>query len=640
MTSPLAALDMPAPDDDWISYVDNRVDDQLARSRALIALIKDGSPRSAIEVLDVWNQSNTAFSNAESLVWSLAEIHPEESIRTLAEGRAQETMAYQTELGQDRDLYDVFAALDGAGLDSDYARLLERTLRDFRRSGVDRDDQVRDRLKTIEERLIILSQDFSRGIRDDVRTVRVTPDRLAGLPADFIASHLPGEDGLVSLSTDYTDYVPVRTFAKDADLRLSLTIEFLNRGWPDNDALLKEIFGLRHEKAQLLGYEDWPSYDAEIKMIGNGTAIGDFIESIAKDSTEAAERDFDVLVRRAQQDTPSISGLQSSDGPFYREVVSREDFAVDAQEVRRYFDFSRVRAGLLEVTGRLFGVDHVAVENAPRWHEDVAVYDVMLEGERLGRIFLDLHPREGKFKHAAQFTLVQGVGGVQLPEGALICNFSRGLMEHDQVVTLFHEFGHLVHHVLGGRQRIARFAGVTTEWDFVEAPSQMLEEWAWDAGVLQSFAVDENGKPIPADLVARMRRAEEFGKGYLERTQMFYAATSYTLHRDRPEDLTVAVRALQERYDMFTFIDGTHFHASFGHLDGYSSAYYTYAWSLVIAKDMFSSFDPADLMASGVAGHYRDAVLARGGSADAADLVADFLGRPYTFDAFQAWLND
>jgi thimet oligopeptidase len=195
-----------------------------------------------------------------------------------------------------------------------------------------------------------------------------------------------------------------------------------------------------------------------------------------------------------------------------------------------------------------------------------------------------------------------------------------------------------VHHVLAGRGDWTRFSGVATEWDFVEAPSQMLEEWAWDAEVLRTFATDAAGDPIPGDLVERMRAADDFGKGYHARTQMFYAAMSYWFHRDRPADLTAAMRDLQERYSPFPYIEGTHMFAGFGHLSGYSSAYYTYMWSLVIAKDLFSAFDPDDLFDPEVAGRYRDRVLAPGGSRDAADLVTDFLGRPYTFDAYAAWL--
>jgi thimet oligopeptidase len=310
--------------------------------------------------------------------------------------------------------------------------------------------------------------------------------------------------------------------------------------------------------------------------------------------------------------------------------------------VRRYFSFDQVRQGLLDVTGRLFGLTYERVD-APTWHEDVTSYDVSLAGAEIGRIHLDLHPRANKFNHAAQFTLTDGVLGRQLPEGVLVCNFSRGLMEHDDVVVLFHEFGHLIHHVLGGHQRWARFAGVATEWDFVEAPSQLLEEWAWDATVLEGFATDEDGTPIPADLVARMRDAEDFAKGLHARTQMFYAALSYRMHQEPPAD-GAAIAALSQRlqadYSMVAPLPDTHFHAAFGHLDGYSSAYYTYMWSLVIAKDLFSVFDRTDLYNVEIAARYRDRILAQGGRKDAADLVEDFLGRPFGFESFATWLEE
>jgi len=380
-------------------------------------------------------------------------------------------------------------------------------------------------------------------------------------------------------------------------------------------------------------------------MIGAGDAIRSFIDQVTEAATEAGLRDRDRLLARLQQDDPDSTTITRADSTYYAEVIRREEYDVDAQEVRSYFDFARVRQGLLDITGRLFGLTYRAVEDAPRWHDEVTAYDVSLtddDGDSvLGRIYLDLHPRDGKFKHAAQFVITPGVAGVQLPEGVLVCNFPRGLMEHREVVTLFHEFGHLIHHVLGGDQRWSRFAGVATEWDFVEAPSQLLEEWAWDAGVLGGFATDEDDRAIPADLVARMRNADDFAKGLQARSQMFYAAVSYRFHEDVPADgdaMTALSRALQAEFSMVTPLD-THFHAGFGHLAGYTSSYYTYMWSLVIAKDLFSAFDPQDLFAAEVAHRYRDRILAAGGSKDAADLVADFLERPYNFDAFEAWLQ-
>jgi thimet oligopeptidase len=626
--------------------VDSRCETLLDQVRTAVAELKAGDRLEPVDVVRRWNQAELALGLAGSVTSLLGEVHPDEAVRTLAEERNRQVRNLVTELAQDRDLYPVLAETDSAlrsgphAPEDDTARLLERTMRDFRRAGVDRDEATRERLRELVDREVRLGQEFSRNIRDDVRSIRIRPERLDGLPQDFIDAHPAGDDGLVEITTDYPDLIPFRTFAKDAAARRDLVVAFLNRGWPANDSILAELLATRQEHAALLGYSAWPDFDAEVKMVGSGKAIGEFIERISEAAAPSAERDVQVLLERMRQDRPDATGLDAADVPFYAEVVRKENFDVDAQEVRRYFPFDRVRAGLLDVTGRLFGVEYEPVPDAPTWHEDVVVYDVRdtEEGGLLGRIYLDLHPRAGKFKHAAQFDLVSGVAGVTLPEGALVCNFGRGLVEHSDVVTLFHEFGHLVHHVLGGRQRYARFSGVATEWDFVEAPSQMLEEWAWDADVLRSFARDGAGEPIPAELVSRMRAAHEFGKGYQARTQMFYAAVSLVLHSGPVDDLTATVRRLQERYDAFDYIPDTHFHASFGHLEGYTSAYYTYMWSLVIAKDLFSAFDRGNLFDTAVSYRYRDRILARGGSADAADLVADFLGRPYSFDAFARWL--
>jgi thimet oligopeptidase len=632
-------LTLPAPTD-WLDWIGARGEEQLAQTRRLVDELKADPPTDPHEVLRIWNDAQTALSNAASIGSLFAEVHPDKAVRDRAEGVAQQVQKLDTDLGLDQELYAVFAGLDRSGLDADAARVLEHTLRDFRRSGVDRDEMTRARLRQLSEQAILLSQEFSKNLREDVRSIRVRPEQLEGLPQDWVDGHPAGDDGLVTVSTDYPDSIPFRTFARDADARRELTTAFLTIGHPANDDVLQRLFALRREWAALLGYETWADFDAEVKMIGSGAAIGEFIDRITELSTESAARDKQVLLDRLRQDRPDADDIDGADVLHYAELVRKERFAVDAQRVRTYFTFEQVRQGLLDVTGRLFGLTWTPVprEDAGTWHEDVATFDVSFDGEGLGRIHLDLHPRDGKYKHAAQFDLVRGVTGVQLPEGVLVCNFNRGLLEHDEVVTLFHEFGHLIHHVLGGHTPWVRFSGVATEWDFVEAPSQMLEEWAWDADVLATFARDAEGRTIPAELVAAMKEADDFGKGYQARTQMFYAALSYDLHVRETPDLTARLRELMDRYSVFPYIDGTHQQCSFGHLDGYSSAYYTYMWSLVIAKDMFSAFDREDLFDPEVAGAYRDKVLAQGGRRDAADLVADFLGRPYTFDAYAAWL--
>lgn len=640
MTSPTSPEPLVLPDAASAeAWVRQRYEQAIARAEELAEQLRTSPPQDALTTLRVWDDVTLALHGTSGMASLLANVHPVEAVRTEAEAAESGVQKLSTALAQDADLYAVFAGLDMTGLDPLAERFHNKILLDFRRAGVDRDDATRARLQEINERLLELDQEFSRIARDDVRTVRVSPDRLGGLPADFIASHPVEDDGLVTITTDYPDSLPVFDYAEDAELRTDLRRVYLNRGYPASDPVLHEMLDLRHEYATTLGYPDWASFDAEVKMIASGEAIPVFVDKIADAAREPGERDLAILLERYRRDVPDAERVALADASYYRNLVFAERFDLDTQLVRTYFDFAKVRAGLLEVTGRLFGVRYDEVD-VPVWHEEVTSYDVvrLADGARLGRIHLDLHPREGKYKHAAQFDLAPGVAGKSVAEGVLVCNFSRHLMEHDHVVTLFHEFGHLVHHVLGGQGEWTRFSGVATEWDFVEAPSQMLEEWAWDPAVLASFATNKAGEPIPAELVAKMRAAEEFGKGYLTQTQTMYAAVSYWFHQDRPADLTARMVELMDRYGPFPYLEGTHFYASFGHLGGYSSAYYTYQWSLVIAKDLFSAFDPENLFDTEVAGRYRDTVLAPGGSKDAADLVEDFLGRPVTFAAYADWL--
>jgi thimet oligopeptidase len=643
---PLTLPALDAGTEAWSAWLTTRTTDQLDTARALIAGLKAERPRDVAVLLERWNDINLALGNAFAAAGLFQQVHPDEAIRDQAESAETEAHRLLTDLSLDREVYDLMVIDDAeqhsSGLGDDAERVRNFALRDFRRAGVDRDDATRDRVRAINERETELGQIFGRNIREDATTVRLRPEQLAGLPEDWVEAHPAGDDGLVEISLEYPDVVPLLTFGTDRDARVAVATAFGNRAWPVNDDVLVELMALRQEHAALLGYDGWPAYDAEVKMIETGDAIAQFIDKISKAAEASALRDRDILLERIRQDRPDAAVLDGADTRFYTEVIKREQHSVDAQEVRRFFSFDQVRQGLLDVTGRLFGLSYEAVD-VPSWHDDVTTYDVSLGGAPIGRIYLDLHPRANKFNHAAQFTLTDGVIGRQLPEGVLVCNFPRGLMEHDDVVTLFHEFGHLIHHVLGGHQRWARFAGVATEWDFVEAPSQLLEEWAWDATVLGEFATDEDGAPIPPDLVARMREAEDFGKGLHARTQMFYAALSYRIHQEPPADgaaIASLSRSLQADYSMITPLPDTHFHTAFGHLDGYSSGYYTYMWSLVIAKDLFSQFDRDNLYDAEIAARYRDRVLAQGGRKDAADLVEDFLGRPFGFESFATWLEE
>jgi thimet oligopeptidase len=327
--------------------------------------------------------------------------------------------------------------------------------------------------------------------------------------------------------------------------------------------------------------------------------------------------------------------------------VRKASYDFDSQAVRPYFAFDRVKQGLFDVTSKLFGVTYRSID-VPTWDKSVEAYEMLENGQVIGRFYLDMHPRKDKYNHAAAFPIRAGVTGRQIPEASLVCNLpggepgDPGLMSHDDVETFFHEFGHLVHALVSGRHQWIGVSGINTEQDFVEAPSQMLEEWTWDPKTLQTFAKHyQTNEMIPTALVTRMRRASEFGKAMNVRQQMVYAKLSLSVYDRDPKDVdtTAMVKDLVNKYTRTPYVEGTHFQTSFGHLDNYSAVYYTYMWSLVIAKDMFSQFDRRNLLAPTVAAKYRTAVLAPGGSKPAATLVADFVGRPFSYKAWEDWLN-
>ena len=606
--------------------------------------------RTVENTLEPYNEMMMHVGNARGLASLMRNVHPDEGLREAAGACEQEIRAFTSELSLNRGLFEAFEAIDRQGregLDADTERFVAHALRDFRRAGVDRDETTRERIREIDRRLVELSQAFSRNIADDVRSVEVeSKDELAGLPQDYIDAREPDDDGVIRITTEYPDYFPVMTYAESTELRRALYLENRTRG-AGNEDVLAEILQLRAEKAELLGFDHWADYVTGDKMIGTAQNAADFIERVLAIAKPRSEADYALLLERKRQDVPDAEVVQDYEKTYYENLIKRERFDFDAQEVRAYFPYEQVEEGLLAATSELFEIEYRPVSDVEVWHETVSVYDVYQGDEELGRIYLDMHPRSGKFGHAAQFTLRSGVAGHQKPEGVLVCNFpdparGSGLMEHNQVTTMFHEFGHLMHTILGGHQRWIAQSGVATEWDFVEAPSQMFEEWAREHDGLARFAKHvETGEPIPEDLVERMRAADEFGKGLWSTQQMFYAAISLGFHKSEPDELDMLgmQKELQAEYTPFPYVEGTHFYTAFGHLDGYSALYYTYMWSLVIAKDLFTPFAEHGLWNRDWARRYRDEVLVPGGTRDAAELVENFLGREYSFDAFEAYLQ-
>jgi thimet oligopeptidase len=620
----------------------------LTEARRLVPeILEVEGARTSDNTLEPYNDLLIAAGGSSALAGLMSEVHPSEAVRDSARKCEQEVSNFISELSLNREMYDALAAVDISKADAETKRFVEHTLRDYRRAGVDRDEATRTRVKEIDEELTKLGQQFSKNISEDVRFIEATSDRLGGLPQDFLDSHKPDATGKVKITTDYPDYNPFMMYAGDDDLRRQLYVAFRSRGDKDNERILGEVLDLRSEKAMLLGYANWADYVTEDKMMKSGKKAAEFIERINKLAQARAGRDYAELLKQLKTVDRSARKVSDWQKGWLENLVKRDKYQVDSSEIRKYFPYESVLAGLLDITAAIYDIEYVPSRDKV-WHDDVKVFEVERDGQRLGRVYLDMHPREGKYKHAAQFTMKDGVAGRQLPEGVLVCNFpspgdaAPALMEHEDVVTMFHEFGHLMHHILGGQRRWVRQSGVATEWDFVEAPSQMFEEWAWNHATLARFSKHvETGEVISAELVAKMRKADKFGLGTATVQQMFYAAISLNFHSLDASALDQAeeVKRLQKKYTPFEFVEGTKFHASFGHLIGYSAIYYTYMWSLVIAKDLLTPFEKKGLMDTEWTHAYRDKILAVGGTKDAAVMVKDFLGRDFSFKAFEKYLT-
>ncbi len=630
---------------------DRAMNERLDRARQILnRMLAVKGKRTIQNTLRPYDDILLELDSAGSQSGLIEEVHPAKAMRETAQKVTQRVSAFGTELSLNRAVYDALSAVDLASTDAETRFYVEKTLRDFRLAGVDKDEETRKRIKALRDELVLIGQEFSENIRSDVRTVIVkNVSELDGLPADYIARHKPDASGQITLTTDYTDVLPVYTYAKNDDLRRRMYIEYNKRAYPKNIAVLDRMIARRHELARLIGYKSWANYITADKMVDSSKNASDFIDQIVAASGPKAEREYQVLLKRKQRDVSTAKVINAWENNYWSEIVRREDYNFDSQQVRPYFPFDRVKQGVLDTTSKLFGVTFRQVKDAPVWHPSVECWEMLEGGKLVGRFYLDMHPRADKYKHAAEFPVRTGIKGRQIPEATLVCNLpggeanDPGLMQHADVVTFFHEFGHLIHTLLAGRHQWVGIGGISTERDFVEAPSQMLEEWAWDPATLATFAKHyKTGEPIPPALVKQMRRANEFAKALGVRRQMVYAKLSLSIYdRDPSEvDTDKLMKALTEQYQPFPFVEDTHFQTAFGHLDGYSAVYYTYMWSLVIAKDMFGQFDKSNLLAPGTAKRYRDTVLAPGGSKPAAKLVENFLGRPFNFKAWQAWLNE
>ena len=620
-----------------------------AGRRAIDTLIAVKGPRTVENTLVLYDEAVRQNNSAGYFAGLMEQVHPEAIFRDHATAMLTKASAAQTAIALNHDVYNALAALDLSKADAATRYYVQRQLLEFRLAGVDKDDATRARLKKLNDQSTEEQSMFDRNISDGQKTIEADPSELDGLPQDYIDRHKPGADGKIHITTDYPDALPVFTFAKSDALRRRLSLAFNTRAYPKNQEVLTSLLNTRYEIASILGFSNWADYNAADKMMAKGHNIADFIQQVDDASRPLAKREFEMLLAEKQKTNPGAKEIWDYERAYLLELVRRSKYDFDSQSVRPYFPFMQVKQGILDAAAELFHVSFQQEANVPSWDPSVETWIVIDSGKPIGRFYLDMHPRPGKFSHAEMVPVLDGIRGKQLPEAILVCNFpvptasDPGLMDYGDVETFFHEFGHLMHHILGGQQQWAGISGISMESDFVEAPSQMLEEWIRSPQVLAKFARHyKTGEPIPAELVTRANRASAFGRGAWVARQNALTAISYDIYKTKPEsvDLDKVTIDANRNYTLFTPLPETHMWASFGHLGGYSSAYYTYLWDKVIAQDFFLQFDHKNLLAGDAPMRYRRIVLEPGGAMSANDLVKNFLGRPQNMVALQHWMAE
>jgi len=619
-----------------------------AHEAALAALLAAGGKRTPQNSLRLYDAAIEQLSLAGAQAGILNSVAAEKAVRDQAQMEAQRVAMAASALSLNRDVYDALAAMDMEDANPATKHYVERTLLGYRLAGVDKDQATRDRLQKLHEKATITGLEFSRNIQEGAKTIETTVAELEGLPADYLARHPADAGGKVTLTTDPPDMQPVMTFAASAALRERMFLAYNTRAYPANKELLLQLLATRQEIASVLGFRSWADLATADQMMKSAANVRTFLKKLDEASRDGAAHEHKLVLDFARERDPGLEAIDITSRGYWYEQFRRAKLDFDSQSVRPYFPYAQVEAGVLGTAARLFKVEFRRTD-AAGWDPAVSVFEVHEDGRKVGQFYLDMHPREGKDKWFSAAPVVTGVRGRYMPEAALICNFSGGvagdpgLMQYSDVVTFFHEFGHLMHAILGGQTEWAGLSGFATEGDFIEVPSQMLEEFFRDEKLLQAFAKHyETGEVLPAELIQRMKSAGSFGRADWVRAQLYYTTLSLNLHDQDPAglDLDATTKQLYQSLQPWTWLDGNKMYASFGHLTGYSSNYYTYAFDKVIALDFFAQFDPSDLLGCEAGAKYRKTVLEQGGSKPGRELVRDFLGRDEEFASFSHWLNE
>jgi thimet oligopeptidase len=640
--------------------VPQNVKDAIARADASVKAIVDvpAASRTYANTLGALDDLSTRLDTDTSLTIFMQYVSKDAQERQNARDSEEALTQYLVDLGQRDDLYQAIKGYVDTkpALVGEQKRLMDFTMRDYRRSGMALPKAQKDRVKELEVELQKLGTQFEQNIYEDETSVLLTTPQLKGVPSTMLTDLQPAQNGLYILKVDEgPTTTAILDYASIEATRQRTWLAYKRRGGKKNADLLEKMLKLRDEHAHLLGYKNTVDYEVEPRMAKNSETIAAFYRDLKPIVRKKALVDYQELQNAKRAETKNKNAkLYPWDQGYYKNLLMRKKYAVDTQKISEYFPAQAVFDGLFKITASLYGISfkdvtaQAASLNLPLWDPEVKLWEVddKASGEELGHIYTDLYPRENKYDHAACWGLrarkVWPDGTIQKPLAALVTNFTRptatkpSLMTHDEVETFFHEFGHGLHNLLT-QTTVGRFSGTQVAQDFVEAPSQMFENWVWQPEVLNLFAKNyKTGQPLPPAMLAGMKKAQTLASGLETEHQMYYGLVDQAYHTapGGVVNTTLVGIDMMPQVELYPATTGTMFQSSFGHLVGYEGAYYGYLWSLVYAQDMFSRFEEKGILNPEAGMYYRTKILARGGSMDEMDMLRDYLGREPKMDGF------
>ncbi len=637
-----------------VDYINEATENSISAARESLEMLynipkdKRTFDNTMLELDNIFNST----SNVYGCVYLMGSVHPDDDIRNQALESRSQFAKFFNEIQLNENLYrsvkDYSESVEAKKLTGYKAKFVKETVEDFERNGFALSEENREVLKVINDKISDLSLLFQKNISsvDDVLIVEETD--MEGLQEDHIKSHKT-DDGKYKIDLSYPSYRPFMKYSESDASRKELYKMFRNRAAAENLEILNKVLMLRKQMAELLGYKTYAEYRVEDRMAKSPLIVWDFENDLIDKVKEKAVIDYDELldIKRSALNDDSVDIIQPYEASFYNNILLKEKYDLDQNLVKEYFATDNVIDGLFEIAQHLFEVDFEEVSSPSAWQDGVRFYNVKQNGKVISHFYMDLYPRANKYSHAACFPMIAGKvtdNGYQKPVATLVCNFPPptedmpSLLSHSEVKTFFHEFGHVLHNVLT-QTELSSHSGTSVARDFVEAPSQIFENWTWNYESLKLFARHyKTGEVLPIGLYEKMLAAKYVGSGLATLQQIYYGMLDFTLHDKydptSTEPTTEIVKNLQNEITLYPYLDGTHMQASFGHLMGYAAGYYGYLWSKVYAQDMFSVFELNGVMDQSTGVRYRDIILASGGSKYELEMVVEFLNRSPNQDAF------